>query len=229
MRQFAVVGLVALVVACGGGAKPTARATPRAASADSARPAEEAPAPRRPASAATPTITSVVPPSDPPAARSSAPPAPIGGLNDANIAAIVIAANDADVSYGRLAAARSADARVKQFAEMMQRDHGGVNALAGQLATKLRLTPQDHTLSLDLRDQAEAVRDTLRDLDGPALDRFYAANEVRYHANLLETMEAALIPQARNRELKALLEQVLPTVRAHFRLAVQLQDQVGRR
>jgi putative membrane protein len=225
----ALVMLTAAGTACGGGAKPAARPTPRPAAADTADVPASTPAPRRPASAATPTIASVVPPSDPPATRSSAPPTRIGALSDANIAAIVIAANDADVSYGRLAAARSEDARVKQFAEMMQRDHGGVNALAGQLATKLRLTPQDHALSLDLRDQAEAVRDTLRELEGPALDRFYAANEVRYHANLLETMESALVPQARNRELKALLEQVLPTVRAHFRLAVQLQEQVGRR
>lgn len=160
--------------------------------------------------------------------RTAAPAPDRGGtLSDANIAAIVIAANDADISYGRLAAARTTDPRVKQFAEMMQRDHGGVNTLAAQLATRLRLTPADHPLSLDLRDQAEAIRDTLRELEGPALDRFYAANEVRYHANLLESMEAALVPQARNRDFKALLEQVLPTVRAHFRLAVQLKDQVG--
>lgn len=163
-----------------------------------------------------------------PAPRSAPAPVRSGPLTDANIAAIVVAANEADIGYGRLAAARTQSAAVRQFAEMMQRDHGGVNALAGQLATRLRLVPQDHALSLDLRDQAEAIRDTLRELEGPALDRYYAANEVRYHATLLETLEGSLIPQARHRELKALLEQVLPTVRAHFRLAALLQEQVGR-
>ncbi|MDX2182959.1 MAG: DUF4142 domain-containing protein [Gemmatimonadaceae bacterium] len=178
------------------------------------------------------------PPSAPPAAapsaggaRGAAPTpapsaAPNAALSDANIAAIVIAANEMDISYGRIAAAKSSDSRVKQFGEMMQRDHGGVNTLAGQLATKLRLTPADNQISLDLRDEAEAKRDTLRELTGAEFNRWYAANELRYHAMLLETLEGTLIPSTRNAELKALLTQVLPTVRAHFRLAADLDRQL---
>jgi putative membrane protein len=162
------------------------------------------------------------PANTPAATPAPAATAPNAALTDANIAAIVIAANEMDISYGRIAAAKSADARVKQFGEMMQRDHGGVNTLASQLATKLRLTPADNQVSLDLRDEAEAKRDTLRELAGGEFNRWYAANEVRYHAMLLETLEGTLIPSARNAELKALLTQVLPTVRAHFRLAAEL-------
>lgn len=157
-----------------------------------------------------------------PATAPAAATPPNAALSDANIAAIVIAANEMDISYGRIAAAKSSDARVKQFGEMMQRDHGGVNTLASQLATKLRLTPADNQTSLDLRDQAEAKRDTLRELSGAEFNRWYAANEVRYHAMLLEALEGTLIPSTRNAELKALLTQVLPTVRAHFRLAAEL-------
>jgi putative membrane protein len=217
MRRYAMLGLglALLVVGCG------RKSAPAPAPARGASPAV------RPAGA-TPTAA----PAAAAPARSPAPaPRPAPGataLTDANIAAIVVAANEADIGYGRLAAARSANSRVKQFAEQMQKDHGGVNTLATQLVTRLRVTPQDHPVSLDLRDQAEAVRDTLRELEGPALDRFYADNEVRYHAALLETLEGTLIPSTRNAELRALLEQVLPTVRAHFRLALLLREAVAR-
>jgi putative membrane protein len=196
--------------------------------------ASPAPAPSRTAAPANrPAAAAVAPaaaPASAPAAAPAARPAPVSTspLTDANIAAIVVAANESDIGYGRLAAARSTNPRVKQFAEQMQKDHGGVNTLASQLVTRLRLAPQDNAVSLDLRDQAEAVRDTLRELDGPAFDQFYAENEVRYHASLLETIEGTLVPAARNAELRALLEQVLPTVRAHFRLALVLRDAVAR-
>lgn len=213
MQRAMRVMALALVALAGCGKKGAA---PAPATAPAPRPAA-APANAAPRPSAAPATSAPRP-----APANSAP------LTDANIAAIVVAANEADIGYGRLAAARSSNARVKQFADQMQKDHGGVNTLATQLVTRLRLTPQDNAVSLDLRDQAEAVRDTLRELDGPELDRFYAENEVRYHASLLETIEGTLVPSARNAELRALLEQVVPTVRAHFKLALLLRDAVGR-
>src|SRR5262249_15569725 len=51
-------------------------------------------------------------------------------LTDANIAAIVLAANTIDIKNGELATARSKSRSVKQFASQMVTDHTSVNGKA---------------------------------------------------------------------------------------------------
>ena len=160
-----------------------------------------------------------------PAGGASPAPSPTSGLTDANIAAIVVAANNADILYADQALAKSQDAEVRSFATMVRSDHQGVNAAATTLVTRLQLTPVDNTLSFDLRDDAETKRLLFRDLEGFAFDSAYASNEVRYHETLLGAIDSVLIPAARNAELKALLVQVRPAVEAHLGHARQLATQ----
>jgi putative membrane protein len=74
----------------------------------------------------------------------------------------------------------------------------------------------DNEVSFDLRDDAETKRLILRDLEGAAFDSAYATNEVSYHKTVLGAIDGALIPSAKNAELKALLVQVRPAVAAHL-------------
>jgi putative membrane protein len=161
-----------------------------------------------------------------PSGSGSPSPAPTpDALTDANIAAIVVAANDADILYAEQALAKSQDADVRSFATMVRSDHQGVNTAATALVTRLRVTPMDNTLSFDLRDDAETKRRRFRDLEGFAFDSAYASNEVTYHETLLGTIDSALLPAVRNAELRALLIQVRPAVEAHLGHARQLAAQ----
>lgn len=146
----------------------------------------------------------------------SAGGAAASGLTDANIAAIVVAANNADILYADLALAKTQDMEIRQFATMVKMDHQSVNEAAGALVKKLGVTPVDNSVSFDLRDDAETKRLTMRDLEGAAFDSAYAANEVSYHKTVLGAIDGALIPSAKNAELKALLVQVRPAVAAHL-------------
>lgn len=105
---------------------------------------------------------------------------------------------------------------------MVRSDHQSVNRAAVALVTRLKVTPVDNQLSFDLRDDAETKRLRMRDLEGFAFDSAYAANEVSYHVTLLGAIDSALIPSARNSELKALLVEVRPAVEAHLGHAKQL-------
>jgi putative membrane protein len=158
-------------------------------------------------------------------ATSAAPATASSGLTDANIAAIVVAANNADILYAEMALAKSQDADVRSFATMVKSDHESVNRLATALVTRLKVTPVDNQLSFDLRDDAETKRLRLRDLEGFAFDSAYAVNEVNYHTTVLGAIDAALIPSAQNAELKALLLEVRPAVEAHLGHAKQLAEQ----
>jgi putative membrane protein len=154
--------------------------------------------------------------SAPAGAASVAPAEPV---SDANIAAIVVAANTADISYAQLALARAADTAVKTFANTMINDHNSVNRQAVALATRLVLTPIDNTISLDLRDNAEAERDKLRELEGRDFDKEYITNEVAYHEKVLGAIDNVLIPNAKNADLRALLIAVRPAVAHHLEMA----------
>ena len=50
-----------------------------------------------------------------------------GGPNDAQIAAIVVAANQVDIDAGKLAESKAKNKDVKAFGKMMVTDHTGVN------------------------------------------------------------------------------------------------------
>ncbi len=157
-----------------------------------------------------------------PEATASAAPASVSGLTDANIAAIVVAANNADILYADLALAKSADADVRGFATMVKKDHQSVNEAATALVTRLKVTPVDNQISFDFRDDAETKRLTLRELEGAAFDSAYAANEVSYHTTVLGAIDGALIPSAQNAELRELLIAVRPAVAAHLEHAQTL-------
>ncbi len=158
-----------------------------------------------------------------------APAREAGGVTDAEVAAIVVAANTADILYADLALAKSQDAQIHTFATMVKKDHESVNAATTALVTRLGITPKGSEVSFDLRDDADTKRLILRDLEGFAFDSAYAANEVSYHADLLSAIDGLLIPAVQNAELKTLLFSVRVAVAAHLEHATTLAAAKARR
>lgn len=157
-------------------------------------------------------------------------PAPGQGgtaLNDAEIAAIVVAANSIDVRYGEIARERATDERVRQFAEMMITDHTAVNESAGALVARLGVTPQENDVSRSLESSAAETRASLTALTGAEFDRAYIANEVSYHQAVLDALDDLLIPNATNAELRQTLVGVRPAFAAHLQRAQSLQQSLG--
>lgn len=171
------------------------------------------------------------PRSDAPAAATTtqaqeAKPLPKGSINDANIAAMVLASNNTDISYARLVPSRAQRDDVKKFAERMLTDHTGVNALVTNLLAKLDVAPVDNALSLDMRDESADKRDLMRELSGFAFDSTYMENEVAYHRKFLASIDNQMIPAARHADLRALLTAVRPAVAAHLAHAEQVRADV---
>jgi putative membrane protein len=148
-------------------------------------------------------------------------------LTDANIAAIVVAANNIDIRNGELALERSGRSDIRAFAQTMISDHSGVNKAAVDLVTKLKVTPVENATSTGLVASANDTRAALAARTGLDFDRAYIANEVDYHRAVLLAIDDALIPAAQNPELRALLVAVRPAVAAHLQHAESLKQQVG--
>jgi putative membrane protein len=156
------------------------------------------------------------------------PPASAQAINDAQIAAIVVTANQVDIDAGKLAESRASNPQVKAFGTQMATDHTGVNKQAGALVAKLGVQPQDNATAQSLKSGgAENVR-RLSALDGGAFDRAYVDHEVTYHQQVLDALDKTLIPGATNAELKALLVKVRPAFVAHLEHAKQLQSSLAK-
>jgi putative membrane protein len=160
------------------------------------------------------------------ASRETTRPRSAERLTDANIAAMVLALNNTDISYARLAPARAGRDDVRKFAERMLTDHTGVNQLVNNLLTKLDVAAEDNTASLDMRDESADKRDLMRELSGFAFDSVYAENEVSYHQKFLSQLDNVMIPAARNAELRNLLTAVRPAVASHLAHAEQVRADV---
>ena len=147
-----------------------------------------------------------------------------GGPSDAQIAAIVVAANQVDIDAGKLVESKSASKEVKDFAQRMVTDHTGVNKSATELVTKLKVKPEENPTSTSLKKGGEDTRKRLQGLKGAEFDKAYIDNEVTYHQTVLDAVDETLIPNAKNEELKALLVKVRPAFVAHLEHAKQIQS-----
>ena len=146
------------------------------------------------------------------------------GISDAEIAAIVVTANQVDIDAGKLAVSRSSDDKVKAFAQLMITDHSGVNKAATELVTRLKVTPQESSTSKALQAGGDKNLAHLKTLTGAAFDRAYIDHEYAYHQQVIDALDKTLIPGATNDELKALLIKVRPAFVAHRDHAKRLQS-----
>ena len=144
-------------------------------------------------------------------------------LNDAEIASAAVVANQNDIDFAKIAQQKSKNAEVLKFAETMARDHQAVIDQAVALVTKLKVTPQDNAFSKKLENDAAKTQKSLKAKSGKSFDEAYINNEVGYHKAVISAVETVLIPQANNAELKGLLQNVVPALRAHLEHAEMVQ------
>lgn len=145
-------------------------------------------------------------------------------LSDAEVASVAVVANQIDIGYAAIAKEKSKDAEVIKFAETMARDHKAVIEQAAALAKKLSVTPKDNAVSQKLLADAAKTKKDLRSKSGNTFNKAYIDNEVAYHKAVIAAVEGLLIPETENGELKALLQNVVPALKAHLMHAEMLQN-----
>jgi len=145
---------------------------------------------------------------------------------DPQIAHIAYTAGSIDIAAGKQALARSHNKTIRAFAQEMVRDHTAVNDKALALVKKLHVTPQANPTSASLTKQADATLARLGHLSGHAFDRAYIDNEVAYHKTVNGALESTLIPNAKNGELKSLLQTGLTLFREHQAHAEQVAKEL---
>lgn len=142
-------------------------------------------------------------------------------LDDPTIVAIFDAANTADIETGALAAKKGSTKEVREFGEMLVRDHKAVRQQGRDLAAKLGVTPTPPADDASAKAHAAAMKE-LRSKHGKAFDRAFLAHEVAYHKAVIDAVTTTLLPAIQNAELKDLVVKVAPAFQAHMMAADNL-------
>jgi putative membrane protein len=108
----------------------------------------------------------------------------------------------------------------------MINDHTAVINKAAALVKKLGVTPADNAVSQKLLADAEKTKKELRSKSANAFNKAYVDNEVAYHKAVIAAVEGLLIPETDNAELKELLQNVVPALKAHLGHAEMLQKTI---
>ncbi|GAB7550157.1 DUF4142 domain-containing protein [Cupriavidus sp. CuC1] len=148
--------------------------------------------------------------------------------NDAQIAAIVVTANQVDIEAGKMAEKSGHAHDVKAFGKQMVTDHTGVNKQAVALVKKLKVTPEKNPTSESLQSGGVENLKTLKGLKGESFDKAYIDHEVAYHEQVIDALDKTLIPSAQNAELKALLVAVRPAFVGHLEHAKMIQSALAK-
>jgi putative membrane protein len=121
-----------------------------------------------------------------------------------------------EIEAGKLALNKSTNPGVKEFAEMMVKDHGAANekvkALAAARKLELPTAP------------SQAQQDTLKSLQArntPHFEQAYLAAQVKAHEETVAMLKSE-IANGQDAATKALARELLPTVEKHLKQAYQL-------
>jgi putative membrane protein len=150
------------------------------------------------------------------------------GPTDAQIAHIVVTANQVDVDAGKVAEQKGSTDEVRKFGKQMVTDHTAVNQQASALVGKLKVTPENNDTSASLRKGGDENLARLQKLKGKEFDQAYVDHEVSYHQAVIDAVDRTLLPSARNEELKTLIRKVRPALVQHLEHARHLQAQLAK-
>lgn len=155
--------------------------------------------------------------------RARAMRAAAGHLSEGHVVALVLAYNNADISYARIAAARSKNASVRGFARRLITDAAGINERALNLVrVRGDIDLEENEATLEMRELSAARRDQLRSLSGAEFDAAFINGEISYHRALLTRIDELLLPATKDEELQKLLTMMRPAVAAHLAQAQQV-------
>ena len=150
---------------------------------------------------------------------------PRAGLSDANIVALLDAANKADSAGGAVAAKKGTRADVKAFARLMMSEHHALRKAGQDLAKQLGVTPEPpktDPLAPYVASEMKALQSTPK---GAEFDRTYIDNEVTIHQAVLDLANQARVT-TQTPQLRALIEQAIPVIRKHLEQAQGIQKQI---
>lgn len=125
----------------------------------------------------------------------------------------------AEIALGKLAAERAAHPQVKEYAQMMVRDHQAAAEALKQAASRANVQV---TEPADLDNDHKELQEDLMKLSGPDFDKKYIEAMLDEHQEAVNEIERRA--DADNPDIKAWVTNTLPKVRQHLEQAKQVKE-----
>jgi putative membrane protein len=128
---------------------------------------------------------------------------------------------DAEVSLAKLAQARTQNADVKRYAEMMVTDHGKAN----ERLAKLGKANRANLPKADADPDKKSVQAQLEKLRGADFDVAYMASQIGDHQTTAHLLEHE-IGSGQDLRVKTYAQETLPTVMRHLEMAQDIHQKL---
>jgi putative membrane protein len=154
---------------------------------------------------------------------------PTGDVNaawtDANVVDVLTVANQGEVDYSQIGVDKATDANVKQFAQMMVKDHGAMLESVKSLATRLNVTPAANDKANDLKEENTKDINDLNAKTGKDFDKEFMDEQIDMHQETLDLLND-LDSRTTNADLKAAIAEAKPKVQTHLDQAKAVKDKI---
>lgn len=130
---------------------------------------------------------------------------------------VLHAISDAELAMARVARTVSRNDAILAYNNVMLADYQGIKDLFSRPAA-------ENQLSAAIRSAGDSIAQALGSLSG-GFNNTYIEEQVKAHQQTLAVLDTAIIPSARDTAIRALLEQVRPTIAAHLQRAMQILAQ----
>ncbi|QSQ25116.1 DUF4142 domain-containing protein [Pyxidicoccus parkwayensis] len=144
-------------------------------------------------------------------------------LTDAEIAQVVLVANDGEVMLAQAILTRAVDASVRDFNTRMVNEHTAARQRAEQMFQAQGIQPKDSVVSQHLQEEVQRLMSALEKAPDAKFDLAAMDAQLTAHARTALTADALLAPQAQNAALQQELQTERVTVQQHLDAAAALQ------
>ncbi len=148
-------------------------------------------------------------------------------LSNAEVASVMVLANQLYIEYAAIAQQKTKNVDILKFAKKIEEDHKIIKDNVVAVVYKIKVAPKGNVVSQKLWEDAVQTKIMLRSESGKAFNKAYIDNEVAYHKTVINILENTLIPNMENQELHVLLQNIVPTLKAHLKYAIEMQNKIA--
>jgi len=145
-------------------------------------------------------------------------------LSDAQIASVLLTADDGEVQQNTLAASKAIAPAARAFAQDLVNMHRAAASRLTTLLTTLNLNAQGNTVTDSLRKDSERIVAKLQDEPSVTFDMAYLQSQIDVHIKVLNLIDQTLLPSAKNEQLRNEIAVVRGEVALHLARARMLAE-----
>jgi len=145
-------------------------------------------------------------------------------LSDAQIASVLLTADEGEVQQNTLAASKAIAPAARSFAQDLVNMHQAAASRVTTLLTTLSLNAQGNAVTDSLRKDSERIVAKLQDEPSVTFDMTYLQSQIDVHIKVLNLIDQTLLPSAKNEQLRNEIAVIRGEVALHLARARMLAE-----